>query len=185
MQDGKGLVYTFQTENGISDTETRNVTVEHACRPDHIETHKLWALKLNRPELGGPQPSADNPLPSVEFSDMLVNNNWDEFRRELKKYPKEKIGMIKKMAKTVAEINGYEFNPKCGSSEQERTKSLRQIFEAAKGRKKIYLSTDFEKGAFEVYNHRGEHQGEYSFDGRQTQKADNSGDHDICVKGRK
>ncbi len=173
------LIYTFQTENGKSDTKTKNVTVRHACKPDHIETHKSWALKLNR--LGSPRPLSDNPLPSVEFSDMLVSNDWDEFRERLKKYPKEKNGMIIKMAENVAEINGYKFNPELSSCNQERKDSLRQIFEAGKGRDKIYLSTDFEKGAFEVCDYRGKHLGEYSFEGKRTQQADRSGSHDICI----
>jgi hypothetical protein len=138
-------------------------------------------LKLNRPELGIPNPSSDHPLPGVKFSDMLVDNNWNEFREKLKN-PEEKIGLIKEMAENVAEISGYQFNPKLSSSEQERKKSLRQIFEAGKGKNKIYLSTDFEKGRFEVCDHRGKHLGEYRFDGKRSQEADPSGSHDICVR---
>lgn len=171
------LIYTFQTENGKSDTKTKAVTVRHACRPDHTEKHKLWALKLSRPEFGGPHPSSNNPLPSVEFSDMFMNN---EFRERLKK-PEEKTAQIRKMAENVAEINGYEFNPELSSCNQKLRKSLRQIFEAGRGRDKIYLSTDFEKGAFEVCDYRGKHLGEYSFEGKRTQQADGSGLHDICI----
>lgn len=173
------LIYTFQIENGKPDTNTRRVSVKHACVPNHIETHRLWALKLNRPEPGGP--SSDNPLPRVEFSDMLVKNNWNDFKEKLKKYPEEKISQIEKMAENVAEINGYKWNRELSRHNQKRKKSKRQIFEAGTDRNKIFLSTDFEKGAFEVCDYRGIHLGEYSFDGKRTQRADRSGSHNIII----
>lgn len=39
------------------------------------------------------------------------------------------------------------------------------MFGAGKGKDRIYLSIDLEKGGFEVCNYLGEHLGEYFFDG--------------------
>ncbi|MEN8215140.1 MAG: hypothetical protein ABFS56_01930 [Pseudomonadota bacterium] len=107
----------------------------------------------------------------------MVDNDWIQFREQLKKHPENKNAMIQKMAENVAVINGYQFNQRLSSYNQKVKNSLRFIYEAGDGHNKIYLSTDFEKGAFEVCNYQGKHQGEYNFNGEKTGKA--KGKHNI------
>ena len=57
--------------------------------------------------------------------------------------------------------------------------AIREIFNS-KTKPMIYLSIDFEKGAFEVCNHNGKHVGEFSYEGIQTGKAKE--DHSIRIK---
>lgn len=166
--------------NGIVKPE--EVKVKHACKPPHIEVHKVWILKLisrNSFDWGNWQPSLDNLLPVVNLSNKLVENDWNKFREELRHLSSpEKNAKIEEIAKNVAEINGYTYDQEVSAYNKTKNK-LRSIYAAGSSRHKIYLSTDFETGAFEVCDHKGQHLGEYSFRGDQTKEADNSGQHNI------
>ncbi len=175
------LVYTFLIENGKPGTHTKKVTVKHASKPEHIKELRPWALKLDSPDFESWEPSLDKLLPRVKTSDMLVDGDWNKFREELKKYPHGKNAIIQEMAKNVAEINGYKYNQELSSHNQKTARSMRLIFEAGRGNGKIYLSTDFETGAFEVCDYRGNHLGEYSFNGKRTKQPDHSGKHNIYL----
>jgi hypothetical protein len=172
------LIYRFERD-GKSYEEP--IKVKHASKPTHVHEHKVWALK--KKSLSEPyknmKPSLHNILPKKKISNQLVDNNWDKFREKLKKYPDDKNAKIKEMAENVAEINGYKFNQDLSSHNQKLKKSFRFIYEGGKGKQKIYLSTDFEKGAFEVCNYQGTHLGEYSFNEEKTGKA--KSDHNICL----
>ncbi|TGO03189.1 hypothetical protein PN36_11160 [Candidatus Thiomargarita nelsonii] len=169
------LIFRFE-QNGKSCEKP--VKVKHASKPEHMTEHKIWALK-KKSLLGDMVPSLQNLLPNKKISNLLVDNDWIQFREQLKKHPENKNAMIQEMAENVAEINGYQFNRFLSSHNQKMKKSLRFIYEAAEGSQKIYLSTDFEKGAFEVCNYQGKHQGEYNFNGEKTGEADKSGKHNI------
>ncbi|MDM8522448.1 hypothetical protein QUF80_03675 [Desulfococcaceae bacterium HSG8] len=177
------LVYTFQIENGKPHADTKKVTVKHAGKPEHLKEHRPWALKLGCPDSESWKPSLEKLLPRVKLSDMLVDGDWNKFRDKLKKYPNEKNTTIQEMAKHVAEINGYKYNQEISTLNQKLSKSMRLIFEAGKGNDKIYLSADFETGAFEVCDYRGNHLGEYNFKGKRTKPPDRSGKHNIRLKG--
>lgn len=172
------LIYRFD-KNGKSCEEL--VKVKHASKPEHVNKHKIYALK--KKSLLEPYknriPSLQNVLPNKNISNLLVDNDWNQFRQQLKKHPENKNAMIQEMAANVAEINGYQFNQFLSSHNQKIKKSLRFIYEAGEGSQKIYLSTDFEKGAFEVCNYQGKHQGEYNFNEEKTGEADKSGKHNI------
>jgi len=173
------LIYRFEKEKKLCE---EHVTVKHASKPAHINEHKVWALKKKSLSVlyKNLKPSLHNILPKKKISNQLVDNDWDKFREKLKRYPDNKNAMIKEMAANVAEINGYKFNPDLSSHNQKVKKSLRFIYEAVdEHNNKIYLSTDFEKGAFEVCNHCGKHQGEYSFNDRKT--GDAQSNHDVYL----
>ena len=173
------LIYRFDKEKKLCE---EHVTVKHASKPAHINEHKVWALKKKSLSVlyKNLKPSLHNILPKKKISNQLVDNDWDKFREKLKLYPDNKNAMIKEMAANVAEINGYKFNPDLSSHNQKVKKSLRFIYEAVdEHNNKIYLSTDFEKGAFEVCNHCGKHQGEYSFNDRKT--GDAQSNHDVYL----
>jgi hypothetical protein len=156
--------------------------IRHISKANHVKEHKVWLLKTSDFNWLTWQPSLDNLLPRVHLSNQLVNNDWGKFTRELfAKPPGEKLDTIKKMARNVAEINGYTFNQGLSSHNQKIKKSLRAIYEAGEENNKMYLSTDFEKGRFEVCNYRGKHLGEYNFGGEKTSDADNQGKHDISI----
>ena len=172
------LIYRFPKE-GKSCEEC--VKVKHASKPTHISEHKVWTLK--KKSLSEPyrnmKPSLHHFLPKKKISNQLVDNDWNKFREQLAQYPDSKNALIQEMAANVAEINGYQFNQPLSNHNQKMTKSLRFIYEAGEGNQKIYLSTDFEKGAFEVCNYRGIHLGEYSFNEEKTGKA--KSDHNILL----
>ncbi len=108
----------------------------------------------------------ENYFPGKEFSDQLVNNNWAEFRDELKTYsPSARSAKIEEIGSLVAKINGYKYNSALSSYNQQKKGSKRVIFQAGLSRKTIYLSIDFEKGAFEVCNFTGKWLGEFGFHG--------------------
>jgi hypothetical protein len=152
------------------------ISIYHASKPQHIEKNKVQILKLisrNSFDWANWQPS-DNLLPVVNLSNQLVEDNWNKFKEELRHLPSpEKNAKIEEIAKNVAEINGYTYDQEVSAYNKTKHK-LRSIYAAGSSRHKIYLSTDFETGAFEVCDHKGQHLGEYSFRGEQTKEADNS-----------
>jgi uncharacterized protein YqfB (UPF0267 family) len=162
------LVYCFEKNTKLC---KEHIKVKHASKPEHITEHKVWILKkksLSKPYIN---PSLYNILPNKKISNQLVDNNWGKFREKLKQYPDDKNAMIKEMAKNVADINGYKYNKRISSINSTK-KKLRDIYETVdKHNNKIYLSTDFETGAFELCNHKGEHQGEYGFNGTKNKEA--------------
>ncbi len=170
------LIYRFLKEGKSCEA---CVKVKHASKPKHLNEHKIWALK--KKSLSEPyknlKPSLHNFLPNKKISNQLVDGDWNKFREQLAQYPDSKNALIQEMAAHVAEINGYQFNQSLSSHNQKMKNSLRFIYEAGEGNQKIYLSTDFEKGAFEVCNYRGTHLGEYSFNEEKTGKA--KSDHNI------
>jgi len=126
----------------------------------------------------------ENYFPRKEFSDQLADNKWAEFRDELKTYsPNARLAKIEEIGSLVAKINGYKYNPTLSSYNQRKKGSKRVIFQAGLSRKTIYLSIDFEKGAFEVCNFTGKWLGEFGFHGRELSSKDDrkkdKGKHDI------
>jgi hypothetical protein len=158
-----------------------DIQIEHISKPKHVNEHKIWILKNSEFNWSIWQPSLDNLLPRVNLSNRLVDNDWGNFMLELFTKPSnEKLAIIDKMARDVAEINGYTFNQPLSSHNQKVYKSLRAIYEAGQGNRKIYLSTDFEKGRFEVCDYRGKHLGEYNWNGEKT--GDEKDKHGIRIK---
>lgn len=113
---------------------------------------------------------AQNYLPLASISNVLVENDWDSFRENLRKNAQDKNAIISTLAKQVALINGYQYDKKISDLNKNKGQ-LREIYSAGKNRETIYLSVDFETGGFEVCDFSGIHLGEYWFDGTQTQKA--------------
>lgn len=97
----------------------------------------------------------------------------------------DRVAVIKELAPKIAYRNLYKFNEDLSNYNDHNKKSKKttpfQIFEQGIGNEKVYLSTDFEKGAFELCNHKGNHLGEYFFDGEQNEEADPTGGHDILI----
>jgi len=96
----------------------------------------------------------------------------------------EKEAKATEIGQEVARRNFYRYCQEISSEEQQRRGSLRSIFSLHMGDNISYVSIDFEKGSFEWCNQRGEHQGEFLFNGIMYSKADKSGEHDIWTISR-
>jgi len=139
-------------------------------------------------------------FPNLKYSNELSNDsNWSLFYKhnrsdkEKELYRKifgadERIALIMKLAPFVAQRNFYKYNQDL-SNHNDKTNTNRgkkttpyQIFEKGVGRNKVYLSTDFETGAFEICDYKGSHIGEYFFNGNYNKNSkDESGGHDIVI----
>ncbi|WP_375561257.1 hypothetical protein ACE193_01510 [Bernardetia sp. OM2101] len=139
---------------------------------------KYEKSKLNNFDFNSWNPSLKY-LPLTEISNHLVDNDWDKFRLYLRSNASQKNSLISKMAQKVAIINGYSFDSKVSDLNKTKDK-IRQIYSAGENRNKIYLSVDFEKGAYEICDFQGTHLGEFLFDEKLNGKADKS--HNIRIK---
>ena len=181
------------------DNNSKKVEVVHAGQTEHItshqewrtnaETHKTWILiqKTNEDDDRNPKyPKENNPLPYVEMSNLLAQNNadedydWQPFREFIVNLPtNERRQHIEAMAEKVALINQYHYDKKL--SRKNSSKGKRRIIYKSNGTGNsiLYLSVDLETGGFEVCNHRGKHLKEIYFDGQQTQGSQSN--HNISV----
>jgi hypothetical protein len=76
----------------------------------------------------------------------------------------QRMAKILTFGKEAALRNGYQYN-QILSNRNSTSTSKRVIFNRHK-QPHYYLSLDFESGGFEVFDHKGDHLGQYSFDGR-------------------
>ena len=116
-------------------------------------------------------PSYENPLPNSGLCKA-----YSAIRVELISAGMGNISNFKKIGREVALRNGYAFDSYLTKINNE---AIREIF-TSKQRPIIHISTDIEHGAFEAFNERGKHLGEFSYEGRMTQKP--SKDHIIKIK---
>lgn len=161
-----------------SNGQQKKVIIKHASQKKHIVQNKCFILIIKSDSFN--VPSLDNPFPNLKQSNKLVDNDWSQFQQQLDEYKDQKLSTIQEMADNVARINGYSLNNELSSLNQKIKNSRREIYETGSDRNKVYLSVDFEKGAFELCNHAGEHQGEYKFNGELSGNA--KSDHKIYLK---
>lgn len=134
-----------------------------------------------------------NFLPNKSFSDSILereirshgkenklienhNNLGLTFHNEVMKLkgPDLRAYTIQ-IATEVAEANFYKFEKDLSIAEKDYAKAPRKIFSTInKDGEKMYLSIDHAHGMFELHNFRGEHQGEFKFDGSFNSKPDQS-----------
>lgn len=137
-------------------------------------------------------------FPNLDYSNKVFQYQWELFykqdktKQEKEDYGKlfgfdDKTNLIKNVAHKIADCNFYYYNEELSNYNDKfntnKKKTPYQIFQSGAGNQTIYLSTDFEFfGFFEVYNNRGQHQGEYRFDGQLNPNSqDKSGGHDIIL----
>jgi hypothetical protein len=166
--------------NEQADLTMRDIDVPHASNFDHLNSH---AALIGRITLRA-SPTQMNPFPNSNFATRFIaNGNWPAtLQAILAGPPAEKLAKIGGLATKVASVNGYVDERKLSTINQKASGSRRQIFSFGELKESLYLSTDFEKGAFELCNHAGRHMGEWSFSGIQRGDADESGSHDIIFK---
>lgn len=116
-------------------------------------------------------PTILSPLPN-----NMLCSEYSKIRENAIKCGQADKSLFSKLGREVAYRNGYLFN-------EEITKinntAIREIFNS-KTKPIIYLSIDFEKGAFEVCDFNGNHKGEFSYEGIQTGKS--KANHNIKIK---
>lgn len=100
----------------------------------------------------------------VTFHDKIMNDK-DGSRKALA----DVIGT------EICETNFYIYEDKLTKDERIASGSYRKIFRIiSKSGKKQYISIDFAHGMFEFYNHKGEHLGEFRFNGMLNSQADST-----------
>ncbi len=160
-----------------SSTYNKKPIVKHASQKKHIDKNRFFILSIKLDDFD--TPSLSNPFPNLLQSNKLVDNDWSVLKQEIDKYRDQRLSSIQRIAHEVAIINGYKINNHLSSLNQRLKNSRREIYEAGNDRAKVYLSVDFEKGAFELCNYAGEHKGEYKFNGDKS--GDAKAEHDIIL----
>lgn len=154
--------------------------IPHASTVSHISEHIVVIGQLIF-ETNGKLPTTSAPFPNAEFATKFIaNEDWTTIAKQLNNCSHfEKIPRISPTAEKVAIVNGYTFDKETTRKNRDSAGSYRQIFACNSKNGKIYLSTDFEKGAFEVCDKNGVHLGEWTFDGKKHKNAEKS--HNILV----
>lgn len=94
----------------------------------------------------------------------------------------DKVACISRIGSEICRVNYYIEEKDLSSREQQRRGSLRKIFSIIHNGHKQYISLDFEKGRFEFFNERGEHQGEFFFDGSRSSEARTDPQHQLHLR---
>ncbi|WP_188400208.1 hypothetical protein [Sporomusa sp. GT1] len=110
-------------------------------------------------------PSTDALFPN---SSICFELETEYFRR---KQNEDKISLIECIGREVAIRNNYVENREMAQKNKQRFNSKRVVFKS-RGKEPIYLSIDFESGGFEVFDHKLEHLGQFSFGGEKIKEAD-------------
>lgn len=138
----------------------------------------------------------DSFLPNKEYSNTILlneikkHNKEDKlekhkkdvaitFHEEVMKYKgRDLIAYTMKIGKMICEANYYIYEGELSKREQALSKSLRHIYSViGNNGKKQYISLDFRHGMFEFHNSKGEHLGEFHFDGSYNSKSES--DHSL------
>lgn len=147
---------------------------------NHVKINERLIIDLlndYQPDKSNP-PSLNKPFPNLKLSNEFMD--LVKFREDINRNPHDKQAIIQPVADGIAKLNGYKFNKNLSTLNQRKSSSYRKIYESVcSDEEKIYLSVDFEKGAFELCNHEGVHQGEYKFDGEKSGRAQS--DHSIYL----
>lgn len=159
------------------------VSINHASTTAHIEEQSDWLTNLiSRGLIGTEWKPSEKLFPNIDFSNQIVKDeDWNNFYsvRDAAKSANDRLAVIIETGKKVATRNQYYLDKKVSDLNTTATK-LRIVFGAGKGKDRIYLSIDLEKGGFEVCNYLGEHLGEYFFDG--SMQSGRKLGHDLRIK---
>lgn len=167
-------------ENAIASVGLAHIL--HASREAHFDV-MIEELGLEALRVLGLIPTPEIPLPNAAFAkSFLAKGDWQKVATRIRRCSAgERIAIIGPLAQILAKINGYVFEPVITSTNQQAFSTYRQIFSFGDDPRKFYLSTDFEKGAFEVCGRDGRHLGEFLFSGVRSSEPDATGRHDLIV----
>ncbi len=157
------LIHLVEDENKTIFEQT--ISVKHASTTKHFDEQNQWLSSLiSKGRIGSELDYSKNYFPHIMISNLIVDDNWVSFRKEIQTNQQEKEATIIRHGELVASRNGYQ-KEKAISKRNTTNNKKRIVFGAGIGCSKIYLSIDLEKGGFEVCDYLGEHIGEYFFDG--------------------
>lgn len=160
------LIHIAEDDN--NHTLEQMVTVNHASTKSHIDEQNDWLNSLlSKGLIGNEWKPSENLFPNIDFSNQIIKDeDWNNFysERDAAKNANDRLAVIIEIGRKVATRNQYYPDRKVSKLNTTK-KKLRIVFGAGRGRDRIYLSIDLEKGGFEVCNYLGEHLGEYFFDG--------------------
>jgi hypothetical protein len=176
-QDTAALEFVSEKDSSLQRIDIRHVSSAH-----HLTNYASFVGKITF-DSSKYLLSEDNPLPNSKFAtEFVAHGDWHPVTQAMITGPEEeKIAKIHDLAHTIAEANGYREEREVTSLNRKIHKSYRQIFSSTYGDTKLYLSTDFEKGAFEVCDEDGRHLGEWLFSGVKHQGPDKTGAHNIAL----
>jgi len=177
------LIHLTEDEDQNQSTIEQSITIKHASKTFHIDYLKDWLHSLNfhghlKPNW---KPSSEF-FPNLGFSNLLVEDGlWENYykKRDSTTSHGERQAMIIEYGQRVAERNFYSIDKRLSEFNSSDTRK-RFIFGAGIGKDRIYLSIDLEKGGFEVCNYKGDHLGEYFFNGTKTGISQSS--HNIRIR---
>lgn len=155
------------------DNEEYNINVIKNFNENHFN-NALRKLKSILYTYVG-KPSLKEPLPYYKFCEDLY-----DIQKKLIIEGKDKYDVFKRIGEEVALRNTYIFDSEV-TKLNNNSNHKRKIYRSSSN-PIIFISTDFEKGCFELFNHSGVHQGEIKYSGVLNSKADKTGKHDIIVK---
>lgn len=96
---------------------------------------------------------------------VSLNKNFLERRNR-----EDRMSLIKEIGAEVASRNGYSYNRHLSTLNSQKQRSVRDVYSRV-GKLTTFLSLDFESGGFEVFDHAGTHQGQFSFSGEKVKPA--------------
>ncbi len=170
-------------EDDDNQTYEQIVSIKHASSKKHIDEQNEWLSSLlSKKLIGAEWKPNENLFPNIDFSNQLVKDeDWSHFiaERDAAKTPNDRLAIIIDIGKKVAERNQYYSDRKVSEINTNSIKK-RIVFGAGKGRERVYLSIDLEKGGFEVCDYLGNHLGEYFFDG--SLKSGKKAGHNLIIK---
>lgn len=183
LSDAQWDANSVEIEFSSSPGESARVEhIRHASREVHFDS-MVVDLGLEALQALGLTPTTDTPLPNTAFAkNILARGNWQKVATQMRQRGDgERIAFIEPLARVLATINGYVFEPAITSLNHRTFNSYRQVFSFGEASQKFYISTDFEKGAFELCDKDGCHLGEFLFSGVRSSGPDLTGKHNLIV----
>lgn len=117
-------------------------------------------------------PTLNEPLPN-----KWLTEKYQAIRKEIIKSGKASNALFLDFGREVSLRNGYTFDEYLTRI---NNNAIREIFKS-KTKPTIYLSTDVEHGAIEVFDDKPEHQGEYSYTGNKKPNSKDPKKHKIIL----
>ena len=146
--------------------------------PDQIDWHKATNKLLPEPQDTLEIMQRELKYFSYESTTSIVRS----FHGLVLSKGSDMEAYIAAIGSEICRVNYYIEETELSSREQQRARSLRKIFSIMREGHKQYISLDFEKGRFEFFNERGEHQGEFYFDGNCSSEPRTDPQHQLHLK---
>lgn len=142
----------------------------NVVREKEIIWNELFANSAYRLQGNATKPLKANAVALLFHREVMPSQNH-----------KSMTSFCKGIGDRICKANYYQYEAALTQAEQKACGSQRRIYSILKDNRKQYISLDFHKGMFEFHNHRGEHLGEFHFDGTQNKGSETS--HNFKTRG--